>query len=198
LYYIIPIFTPYQLLLRKIVSIVLLTLLLFNIIGYRAWFYVAEMEQDAALEARLDREDYDEHDLVSVVVPLRNPYQLEQMSFARVNGEISVEGKTYKYVKRRIVDGNMILLCIPDHGKMLLKKGQSDYGNENNELTATKNSPSRPGILKVFTISDYLDQDNFLHLGPSNPLRSEYKAYQPNFFSDPVLTAPGQPPQVKA
>ncbi len=43
---IIPIFTTQQLLLRKSAAIILLLILLFNIIGYRVWFYYAEQKAD--------------------------------------------------------------------------------------------------------------------------------------------------------
>ena len=119
-------------------------------VGYRAWFYYAEQKADAAMESRLDKEQYEENELVSLTVPLYNPYQTEQTSFERVNGEISFEGKTYKFVKRRISDGNLVLLCIPDVRKMVLKKAKSEYGNAMNNLTANSKNTSRSGYTKNF------------------------------------------------
>ncbi|HXB29277.1 MAG TPA: hypothetical protein VNW49_05630, partial [Puia sp.] len=68
---------------RKSVSIILLLVFLFNMIGYRAWFYYAEMKADAAMEARIDKDQYDDNDLITLQIPLYNPYQLEQKTFER-------------------------------------------------------------------------------------------------------------------
>ena len=64
-------------------------------VGYRAWFYYAEQKADAAMESRLDKDQYNESELVALTIPLNNPYQIEQSGFERVNGEISFRGSTY-------------------------------------------------------------------------------------------------------
>ncbi len=135
---------------RKSASIILLLVLLFNMIGYRAWFYFAEGKADAAMEARIDNDQYDENELVALTIPLYNPYQLEQKSFERVNGEININGKIFKYVKRRVSDGNLILLCIPDNHRNILKKAKSDYENATIDLTCNGKNSGRPGIAKGF------------------------------------------------
>jgi len=102
-------------------------------IGYRAWFYYAERKADIAMETRLDKDQYDENDLISITVPLDNPYQLEQRTYQRIDGEINFQGKNFKYVKRKVSDGKLILLCIPDARKMVLKKAKAEYGFQMNK-----------------------------------------------------------------
>ena len=77
---------------RKSAAIILLLILLFNMIGYRVWFYYAEQKADMAMESRLDKDQYDENELISITVPLDNPYQLEQSNFERIDGEIQLPG----------------------------------------------------------------------------------------------------------
>jgi hypothetical protein len=184
--------------LRKYASIILLLVLLFNMAGYRAWFFYAEQKADAAMESRLDKEQYEENELVLVTVPLYNPYQTEQTPFERVNGEISLQGKTYKFVKRRISDGNLVLMCIPDARKMILKTAKSDYGNAVNDLSGNSKTNSRSGIQKTLNGSDYIDQ-----LANMKICKYEYETvvyHTIGFieFSDPHITAPGKPPQFRA
>ncbi len=124
-------------------------------IGYRAWFYYAEKKADAGMEARIDKDQYDDNDLVTVQIPLYNPYQLEQKTFERANGEVNINGKTFKYVKRKIYDGNLILLCIADNHKTVLKKAKSELGNGVNDL-AGNNRGSR--LQKDFSGNDYINQ----------------------------------------
>ena len=143
---------------RKIASVIILLVLLFNMAGYRAWFYYAEREADAAMEASLDKDSYDENDLISLIVPLHNPYQIEQRSFERVNGEISFQGRIFKYVKRRVFEGKMILLCLPDNKRMILKNAKSAYGAAAGDLANTGTNSSRSGFQKNMTGGDYLSQ----------------------------------------
>jgi len=144
--------------LRKSAAIILLLILLFNMIGYRVWFYYAEQKADMAMESRLDKDQYDINDLISITVPLDNPYQLEQRNFQRIDGEINFQGKNFKYVKRKVTDGKLILLCIPDARKMVLKKGKAEYGNAANDLTGNSKGSSRSGAQKSFSGNDYTSE----------------------------------------
>ena len=110
---------------RKPAAIFLLLVLLFNIVGYRVWFYYAEKKSDSRMEALLNKNQYDEDDLVLLKVPLNMPYQIEQTQFERVDGEVTLNGRIYKYVKRRVSQGNLLLLCLPDTHKMSLKKAKT-------------------------------------------------------------------------
>jgi len=184
------------LLLRKSASVILLIILLFNMVGYRAWFYYAEKKADAAMEARLNQDQYDENDLIALTVPLNNPYQLEQKSFQRVDGEISFEGKTFKYVKRKVSNGNLILLCIPDARKMVLKKAKTDFSNTSGDVTGNGKSSSRNNTQKNFNGNDYIT-DNCLTNVPTLPdfQTSRLNRVSQTKLATPYLATPGKPPQ---
>jgi hypothetical protein len=182
--------------LRKSAAIILLLILLFNIIGYRVWFYYAEQKADMAMEARLDKDQYDVNDLISITVPLDNPYQLEQRNFQRIDGEFNFQGKNFKYVKRKVSDGKLILLCIPDARKMVLKKGKAEYGNAANDLNGNSKGSSRSGTLKSFSGNDYISQTFLLDT-------SILPYFQTSILNESVnsklasaqVPAPGKPPQ---
>jgi cbb3-type cytochrome oxidase subunit 3 len=184
------------LLLRKSASIILLLVLLFNMIGYRAWFYYAERKSDMAMEARLDKDQYNENDLVSLTVPLDNPYQLEQKSFQRIDGEISFQGKTFKFVKRMVSDGKLILLCIPDARKMVLKKAKTEYGNAANDMTGNSKGSSRSGSQKNYNGNDYISQTFQLN---TSILPYFHTSILNSVVNTKLVTvhvaAPGKPPQ---
>jgi len=167
-------------------------------IGYRAWFYYAEKQADATMESRLDKDQYDENELVSLTIPLDNPYQLEQKTFERVNGEINLQGKTFKYVKRKVSGGNLVLLCIPDNPKMILTKAKTDFGNIAGDLTGSSKSSSRSGLQKIFNGSDYEAHEyNFQisRVANSAPAQNSFSLIS---FSDPHIASPGKPPQYRA
>ncbi len=183
---------------RKYASIILLLVLLFNMIGYRAWFYYQEGKADAAMEARLDQDQYDVNELVALTIPLYNPYQVEQKSFERVNGEININGKIFKYVKRRISDGNLILLCLPDNHKNILKKAKSDYENASIDLTGNSKNTGRSGVLKSLGGSDYINQYGSMGVWEYGSSNIHYATFQISNFKEPHIALPGKPPQYLA
>jgi hypothetical protein len=126
-------------------------------------FFYAQQQSDKQLEANFDKDQYDEAELVTIKVPLSLPYQTDQADFQRVDGEITFNGKIYKYVKRKIADGNLVLMCLPNYNKMRLKKEKDDFFKEANSLgenTGTKKQENSKGnfyknIVAEFDKIDY-------------------------------------------
>lgn len=183
---------------RKSATIILLLVLVFNMIGYRAWFYYAEQRSDAAIESRLDKNQYNETDLVSLTIPLNNPYQIDQKTFERVNGEINLSGKTFRYVKRKVADGNLVLLCIPDGHKMMLKNAKSDFGKLVADIPNNSKGSSRSGLQKLFNGSDYTFQGANENINRRVNEKTVYGRFSLTTFSDPHIASPGKPPQFRA
>ncbi len=120
--------------LRKIAAILLLGILFFNWFGYRLLADLLQQQADIELEARLDQNDYDESQLVEMRVTLNLPYQTNWTDFERVDGEIEIEGIHYKYVKRKVQDGQLVLLCVPNEAKMRLQTARDDFFKLVNDL----------------------------------------------------------------
>ena len=139
---------------KKLAAILLIAIFLFNLFGYRLLFNYAQQQSDIRLEASLDKDEFDEAELVSIKVPLSLPYLNNQQNFERVDGEITVKGKIYKYVKRKIVDGNLILLCLPDNNKMRIESAKEEFFKYANDLVQnnhSKKSKDSKGAFKNLT-----------------------------------------------
>ena len=190
-YYIYPI----TIALRKSLSAFLLLVLLFNMVGYRAWFYYAEKQADATLEATLDNNQYNENDLVTLSIPLNNPYLQEESGYQRVNGEVNVGGKNYKFVKRRVTEGKLELRCIPDTRKMVLKNAKAALGNTTNDITSSGKGTSKNNTQKNFTGNDYISQyADLLMIACANPVQVQ-NAFILGNSNDPFIAAAGKPPR---
>ena len=100
--------------LKKIATISLLCLFLFNWFGYRLVTSFLESKADARMEAAIDQDNYSNNSLISIKIPSNVPYYNGTTSFERVDGEIEINGMHYKYVKRRIVKDSLELLCVAD------------------------------------------------------------------------------------
>jgi hypothetical protein len=99
-----------------------------------------QQKSDARLEARLDRNHYNEAELLELRIPIHLEYQINSAAFERVNGEVKVDGILYKYVKRKVTNDTLVLLCIPNHQKMDLQKAWDDFFKNTNDIAQGNNS----------------------------------------------------------
>ena len=177
----------------------LLGLLLFNWCGYRWVINIMQQQADTKLEAKLDRNDYDESELIEIKVPVSMPYQTDWAAFERYDGEIEVNGIHYKYVKRKIQDGQLVLKCIPNQAKQHLESAKESLFKITNDLqqdNAAKKSGAPVSTLVKNVLSDYdnLQQLNFSALYAAVSAQS-YNLYQPKLVSDLLHSIPEQPPK---
>ncbi len=93
-------------------------------VGYRFVFNYAQQQSDQTFIVNLDNDNYNEADLLTIKVPISLPYQNDRQNFERVDGEINFKGKIYKYVKRKIEAGQLVLLCLPDQNKMRIQSAK--------------------------------------------------------------------------
>ena len=141
---------------KKLAAILLLSLLAFNWYGYRLFSAYLEREAAAAMETRLDANEYKEQELTEFRIPLNLPYQTNWKDFERFEGEVEVAGVHYKYVKRKVQDGHLVVLCLPNEAKMKLQNSRDDFFKLVNDLqqpTKKSDKGNHPGF-KSFT-SEY-------------------------------------------
>jgi hypothetical protein len=174
-----------EIILKKAVTIFLLSLMLFNMVGYRFVFAVLDNMATEKLDATLDAGDYAEENLVELRVPLNMPYQNRVTEFERHYGEITIEGKAYTYVKMRIDNDMLVLKCIANSGKEQLKNTTDNLAKANSsqdmENTGKKHSTS---FSKNIT-SDYDNCNQFYDLSQDIILLK----IKHTGFTTPVLNA---------
>jgi hypothetical protein len=94
-----------------------------------------EIKSDLRLEAQIDNNNYDESELISVKVPAEHlSYYKSSEQFERVSGQIEIKGLQYNYVKRRLYNDSIEMLCIPNHMAMHLKNAANDFFKLVNDL----------------------------------------------------------------
>ncbi len=144
---------------RKLTAIVFFIVFLFNLSGYRLLLNYWESRENDRLEARLDKNDYDEKDLVEVKIPIRLPYFYNWKEFERCDGEVELNGVQYKYVKRKVYNDSLVLMCIPNQAKMKMHSARDEMFSLINDIqsnTSNKHSDnSNPFAGFKNTLSDY-------------------------------------------
>ncbi|MEN9684239.1 MAG: hypothetical protein RLZZ28_25 [Bacteroidota bacterium] len=147
--------------LKKIASILLLGILLFNAGGYHLFTNYLESRADNLLEASLDENNYNEADLLHIKVAANLPYYTNAPEFERVNGEIDINGIHYKYVKRRMYNDSVELLCIPNIAKTGLENARNDFYRLANDLVSNNNSSKKStgnhSHTSKFSVQDFTD-----------------------------------------
>lgn len=119
-----------------------LLILLFNFYGYR--LVIASLKQDtvAAIETKADRQEYSDDELVSVKTVLNLPYYTSSKDFERAYGSININGIDYEYVKRRVHNDTLELLCLPNAGKTKLKATENELAKGASEGSTLPNKKS--------------------------------------------------------
>ena len=138
-------------------------LFLFNLAGYRLFFHYAQKKADVQYERLIDNRLYDESQMITLKVDLDMPYLADNTEYERVDGEVTVDGKIFKYVKRKIHNGQLVLLCLPDEKKSKLRSAREEYFFHANNLvsnSSTKESSTKTVLIKNVA-SDY-DQHHII------------------------------------
>jgi hypothetical protein len=125
--------------LKQFTVILFLLPLLFNLCGYRLLIDYLQQQHNEKLTAQLDKEDYADEDLISIKTALSMPYYTATMDFERVDGSIRIDGVEYNYVKRRIINDSLELLCLPNTVKQKLQTAKSDFFKISNDVQQPDN-----------------------------------------------------------
>jgi hypothetical protein len=110
-------------------------MLLFNWFGYRLLTAYLEDKANVQLEVQLDENNYEESQLIALKVPVTHlSYYNNSREFERVDGNIIIGGVQYKYVKRRIFNDSLEVLCMPDQVAMKFQTLKNDFFKLVNDL----------------------------------------------------------------
>jgi len=179
--------------LRKAAAISLILLMLFNLLGYRMVVFYLQSAAERHLAERIDDNNYEESQLIEIRVPLNMPYQERYTAFERHYGELSLDGKTYTYVKRKIEGNILVLKCIANEIRQELKN-LNDQQVRNNigqdqHPGKKQNSSSSKSLNLDFESKNYL-------AGLSLPavIKDPFSFTYTSQLNDVLISTPHQPP----
>ncbi|MEN9609435.1 MAG: hypothetical protein RLZZ628_249 [Bacteroidota bacterium] len=133
--------------LKKVTSILLLSLLLFNVVGYFALF---AYEQEQARHIQLQEMPNSAFKLVKI---LASTYvHLENTAFDYPDEQFTVEGKTYNLAKKRILNDTLEIYLLNNVKQDELTAAFKDYMEQN---ILTKSLPTHKTPFKI-ALKDFL------------------------------------------
>ncbi len=181
---------------KQPVAILLILIHLFNTGGYRFVFDQLEERSSVELIKQLDNETYRDSELVEMKVALPMPYQTNWSSFERFNGEIEIAGIHYNYVKRKVWNDTLILMCIPNHGKMSLNSAKDQFFSLVNDLDQKgKDVPAPKSNIAKNITTDFQSHEPLPLLTKPQMVRVDHVLTDASKPSSIALDAPLLPPE---
>jgi hypothetical protein len=185
--------------LKRLAAIFVLTLLFFNWYGYRLVSDFLQNQSDVKLEARFDNNDYDESQLIEIRVPMHLPYHNDWTDYERFDGEVEIKGVHYKYVKRKVENGELVLLCLPNNEKQMLQSARDNFFKLVNDLqqpNSGKKSNSGNSLAFKILFSDYQQEKNNWSIASLYSDKKEYRIDEERFVISYYSNSPEQPPEL--
>ena len=171
--------------------------LLFNLCGYQWVIDYLQRQHDQKLTAQLDKAEYQDEDLISIKTPLSLPYYNASADFERVDGSIQINGVEYKYVKRRVINDSLELLCLPNTEKQKLQTAKSDFFKMSNDLQRTDGNKKTTNIIKS-VLPDYCNPLTSYSLQSLQTTKQKYTRFASRNLAFRPSQTPEQPPETMA
>jgi len=158
-------------------------------------FHYLEDKAENHMVQQLDKQSYQESELVEIKVPLNLPYAVNWKSFERYDGSIDIDGKHYNYVKRKIYNNTLILLCIPNDEKTKVSNSRNQYAGLVNDVSANPGKKSGTESLQQKQLTAEYDQNlPDYALANVNVRHAKYFSHNDAVYSSSYLNSILQPP----
>lgn len=184
---------------KQVAAIFFIILFSFNWFGYRLYFDYLQHKTNENLEAIIDNNSYDESQLIELKIPINLPYQTSWTSYQRYDGEITLNGTIYKYVKRKLSNDTLYLMCLPNSNKMRLETAKNDFFKLTNDLAQNDNSKKQDNSNPVFkSLQTIYNETSFgIHIISPFSLNQKFwlLAKKKDLLS-PLIACPWQPPDI--
>ena len=150
---------------KKGLSIVLIVIFLFNVIGYYG-IYVAMLSQARiALNEKIDNNQYKDDQTVTIKIPLTLPYPMQQNEYQRVEGDFEHQGEFYKLVKQKYSNDTLYVVCIKNVEEKKAFNVFSDLVKLSTDQTSsTSHNQNSKTIVSI--IKDYNPVVEDVHFAP--------------------------------
>lgn len=145
--------------LKSITAILLISIFLFNVVGYRWVFIYLEEKANQRLEEKIDAGQFSEAQLLEIKIPLQLPYYSDS-KYESCYGETEFNGEHYRYVKRKVSGNTLYLLCLPHKEKNNIAAAKKDFIKAISDIQ-NNNTPQKqeqPSVIKLM-LSEFLREE---------------------------------------
>jgi hypothetical protein len=180
--------------LKRVAAILFLFVLLFNLYGYQWVIDCIQSQKEQVLLTQLDKEEYADEDLISIKTPIALPYYTNSADYERIDGTIEIDGIAYNYVKRRVYNDSLELLCLPNTAKQQLQTAKSDFFKLSNGYPVSEGAKKAANIIKNI-LPEYCDMQTAFSLNPHTIISKSYAPFTVHFLPQASMFRHEQPPE---
>ena len=135
--------------------------MVFNLAGYHWLFNMIEQKATARLENKISAGNYSDNQLVEIKIPLNMPYYSDK-DYENVYGETDWNGQHYRYVKRKVSNNILYLLCLPDKEKTSIAEVKNEFTKAVNDIPGNKQgSQQKNNFIKLLTTEFRVTETTF-------------------------------------
>jgi len=164
--------------------------------GYSFFFDYFIHQADDETVQQLDSNNYNEDELIEIKVPLYLPYYSNLGEYERYDGQIELNGMHYNFVKRKVVNDTLYMLCLPNHVKTELYKAKNEFAAKEN---GTENAASKKGMESFSKKNNFETEYNQFSF-QYNPLYTFLCTWKESVFSSRLnscfIASPAKPPEI--
>jgi hypothetical protein len=176
--------------LKRLFSIAMLLLFLFNVVGYYLFFLGLRYQANVVMNQRLETADYKVDETITFKVPITVPYYADSKDYERVNGSFEHHGEFFKFVKQKLERDTLYIVCIKDRREKQIFNAMTDFVKLSNDLPS-----SSQHTLKLLgsLIKDFVPTPSVnTHAGQGSYLALNFIPVQFNLLANdlPVLSPP--------
>lgn len=179
---------------KRLPAILFLFILLFNFYGYRLVIHYLQDRQASLLQSRLDQEQYDDQELISIKTPMDLPYYTNSNVYERAYGSAEINGVAYEYVKRRVYHDTLELLCVPNTVKMQLRSAANAFFQLSlNDVYAQQGKKSVPTI--KIGLPDFFQELTVFSMKALSKIPTHYISSSTRFLKNDYSSTCDHPPE---
>ncbi len=132
---------------KKLISIVLVIIFLFSVVGYYGIYMAMLRQANIAIAHQIDNDDYGVDQTFTIKIPLTLPYPIQQDEFQNLQGDFEHRGEFYKLVKQKYLNDTLYVVCLRNIDKKKAFKVFSDFVKLSTDQTSSSNNQSTKTIL---------------------------------------------------
>jgi hypothetical protein len=160
-------------------------------------FSYLEKEASQELTASIETKSFDENNLIEIKTDLNMPY-VSDKDYENAYGETVINGVYYQYVKRKIENNVLYLMCLPNDAKTVLAETKTTI-EKNNAETGNSNSKQKSPVQKILksTQIEYIQNHHSYQLDGMAIIASSILLNNRNNKLSSLFTplTPEQPPE---
>lgn len=174
-----------------------MTIYLFNLAGYFFFFKYFIDQSEKQLISRIDNEQYNNNGLIEVKIPLHLPYTTNWSEYERVDGEMEYKGVFYSYVKRKVSNDTLYLMCLPNEKKTKLYNAASEYASKVNDIPSGEKDGNSV-VKKVSIFNECIQPVSRYNFSVAAIILRQHAPHFNTPLSNSFIADLFQPPEVKA